>query len=80
MEISDCLCQASREEYWKVELDSVKMAQPDTVWNSIVFYALKGQNNDGHDDVRSLCDRGVRHFVLMERMSESFGTDAETYR
>ena len=45
-----------------------------------VFYALKGQNNDGHDDVRSLCDRGVRHFVLMERMSESFGTDAETYR
>lgn len=59
-----------------VSVDIRSVTRPEET----VFYALKGQNNDGHDDVRSLCDRGVRHFVLMERMSESFGTDAETYR
>ena len=32
-----------------------------------VFYALKGQNNDGHDYVTGLYSRGVRHFVLSER-------------
>ncbi|MCQ2083124.1 MAG: bifunctional UDP-N-acetylmuramoyl-tripeptide:D-alanyl-D-alanine ligase/alanine racemase [Bacteroidaceae bacterium] len=29
-----------------------------------LFFALKGQRNDGHDYVRSLFDRGVRNFVV----------------
>ena len=46
-----------------VSVDSRTVTRPEET----VFYALKGQNNDGHDYVRSLYDRGVRHFVLSER-------------
>ena len=46
-----------------VSVDSRTVTRPDET----VFYALRGQNNDGHDYVKALYDRGVRHFVLSER-------------
>ena len=46
-----------------VSVDSRSVTRPEET----VFYALKGQNNDGHDYVVTLYDRGVRHFVLSER-------------
>lgn len=45
-----------------VSVDSRTVTRPEET----VFYALKGQNNDGHDYVGSLYERGVRHFVLSE--------------
>ena len=45
-----------------VSIDSRAVTRPEET----VFYALKGQNNDGHDYVERLYSRGVRHFVLSE--------------
>ena len=45
-----------------VSIDSRAVTRPEET----VFYALKGQNNDGHDYVERLYSRGVRYFVLSE--------------
>ena len=49
-----------------ISVDSRSVTRPAET----VFYALKGQNNDGHDYVERLYGRGVRHFVLSERRPE----------
>lgn len=49
-----------------VSVDSRSVTRPAET----VFYALKGQNNDGHDYVAGLYGRGVRSFVLSEHRSE----------
>ena len=49
-----------------VSVDSRTVTRP----GETVFYAIKGQNNDGHDYVVALYDRGVRNFVLSERRPE----------
>ena len=46
-----------------ISVDSRSVTRPEET----VFYAIKGQNNDGHDYVTGLYSRGVRHFVLSER-------------
>ena len=45
-----------------------------------VFYAIKGQNNDGHDYVERLYGRGVRHFVLSERRPDFDALDGASIR
>ena len=49
-----------------ISVDSRSVTRPAET----VFYALRGQNNDGHDYVERLYGRGVRHFVLSERRPE----------
>lgn len=49
-----------------ISVDSRSVTRP----SETVFYALRGQNNDGHDYVAGLYSRGVRHFVLSERRPE----------
>ena len=49
-----------------ISVDSRSVTRPAET----VFYALKGQNNDGHDYVERLYGRGVRHFVLSARRPE----------
>lgn len=49
-----------------VSVDSRGVTRPAET----VFYALKGRNNDGHDYVLPLYERGVRHFVVSERRPE----------
>lgn len=49
-----------------ISVDSRTVTRPAET----VFYAIKGQNNDGHDYVDSLYRRGVRHFVLSEHRPE----------
>ncbi len=54
--------------------DSRNISRPEQT----IFFALVGANNNGHDYVCELYERGVRHFVVSERRKE-FGTlhDAE---
>ena len=49
-----------------ISVDSRSVTRPEDT----VFYAIKGQNNDGHDYVTGLYSRGVRHFVLSEHRPE----------
>ncbi len=44
-------------------VDSRNIGRPEQT----VFFALKGSNNNGHDYVAGLYERGVRHFVVSER-------------
>ncbi len=47
-------------------VDSRNISRPEQT----VFFALKGSNNNGHDYVSGLYERGVRHFVVSEHRPE----------
>ena len=63
-EILNCRdCQAGDSEIAEVSVDSRSVNKP----GSTLFFALKGVNHDGHDYVKELYGRGVRHFVVDEK-------------
>ncbi len=47
-------------------IDSRNISRPEQT----LFFALVGANNNGHDYVCELYERGVRHFVVSERRKE----------
>lgn len=59
-----------------ISVDSRSVTRPAET----VFYALKGQNNDGHDYVAGLYSRGVRNFVLSEKRDEFALLDGASVR
>lgn len=59
----------------KVSVDSRTVDFPETT----LFFALKGRNHNGHDYIRSLYEKGVRHFVVAEHRPEFDEMDACFY-
>ncbi len=57
-------------------VDSRNIGSPEQT----VFFALKGSNNNGHDYIASLYERGVRHFVVSERREEFESMDDAEFR
>lgn len=46
----------------RLSIDSRKLTDPE----SVLFFALKGPQHDGHQFIRELYNRGVRNFVVSE--------------
>jgi len=72
-EISDVLngkvCGVKDFEMTEFSVDSRSVNRPETT----LFFALKGVNHDGHRYVAELYGRGVRNFVISEKLPEYAG-------
>ena len=49
-------------QFDKICIDSRKIAQP----NSSIFFAIKGERNDGHIYIPSVYEKGIRFFITTE--------------
>lgn len=74
-EISEILnCKVGKANGLKLERVSVDSRSVD-IPETTLFFALKGVNHNGHDYIRSLYERGVRHFVITEHRPEYEGME-----
>ena len=60
----------------KYSVDSRNVMEP----SNTIFYALVGENNNGHDFVVALYNKGVRNFVLSERREEYLSLEGASVR
>ncbi len=59
----------------EISIDSRSVNNPE----STMFFALKGNNHDGHDYITGLYERGVRSFVVSEKRKEFEALEAKFY-